>query len=136
MPYKTPPETPRTLAAGAMTAIAALGMTGWLTAAFTSIGWIGGLYALGRIGQPLMILLFGACAIVLLHHLTHHPAGLIKYLTLAATGLLGIWAVYNGAQATIPLMLGAAIGLAWLRWIHHIGDVRERIKSGRTARIK
>lgn len=127
MPPEMPIETPRTLAAAVLTIIAAMAMTGVLMSIFTYFGWISGLLALGRIGNPILFFLYGACAIVLTHHLTHHPKGLLNYLTKTVIWLLVFWAMTKGQVNSISLIFGVAVGFAWLHWIHHIGDgPRER----------
>jgi len=104
-------------------------MTGVLMSIFTYFGWISGLLALGRIGNPILFFLYGACAVVLTHHLHHHPAGILRYLTQTIVWLLVFWAMTKGQINAISLLFGVAIGFAWLHWIHHIGDGPRELKE-------
>ncbi len=120
--HEIPAETPRLLASGIGTIIAILGITGAWTAHFASMRWIDGLYFLGSLGPMSFFGLYGACAIVFSHHLTHFPRTFITYIAHLAVFAIGVWSLTQGIRPGAFTIGGVFLGFAWLHYVHRLGQ--------------
>jgi len=118
MAQKMSKHLPCTVWSGVGTMIAVSGCTGLLKWIATFFEWNRAAAFLAMLGDPFFFALYGACAMVLCHHLTHYPTNWVRRALQILLGFIALWSLSIGVPVAGPLIIGIILGLAWLHWFH------------------